>query len=213
MASMEISKSACFLRREISLFGMFPPNRNLLCRQGSGVFCGTKGLAMVDPPRDTIRLPAMTTVESATKILDTMLGHIGLPATIEVQETHDGPCLQIHSTDSKVLIGRDGDRLDDLQYLVNRILRRQIPKAERIKVDCEHFRSIREDQMAEEIREIAAKVKETGKPYQLRPFNAYYRRMVHNLLVDDPEIETHSPAGDDRLKRITISVKSSAPPA
>jgi spoIIIJ-associated protein len=155
----------------------------------------------------------MTTVESATKILDTMLGHLGLAATIEVQETHDGPCLQIHSTDSKVIIGRDGDRLDDLQYLVNRVLRRQFPKAERIKVDCEHFRTIREDQMAEEIREIAARVKETGKPHQLRPLNAYYRRMVHNLLIGDPEIETHSPEGDDRLKRITISAKSPAPSA
>ncbi len=155
----------------------------------------------------------MTTVETATKILDTMLGHLGLPATIEVQETHDGPCLQIHSTESKVIIGRDGDRLDDLQYLVNRILRRQFPKAERIKVDCEHFRTIREDRMAEEIREIAGRVKTTGKPHQLRPLNAYYRRMVHNLLIDDPEIETHSPEGDERLKQITISAKSPAPSA
>jgi len=167
---------------------------------------------MVDPPRDVIRLPAMTTVESANKILDTMLGHLGLAATIEVEETHDGPCLQIRSTDSKAIIGRDGDRLDDIQYLVNRILRRQFPKAERIKVDCEHFRTIREDQMAEEIREVAARVKETGKPYQLRPLNAYYRRMVHNLLIDDPEIETHSPEGDDRLKRITISARSASKP-
>jgi spoIIIJ-associated protein len=153
----------------------------------------------------------MTTVESATKILDTMLGHLGIAATIEARETDDGPCLQIHSTESKSIIGRDGDRLDDLQYLVNRILRRQFPKAERIKVDCEHFRTIREDQMAGEIREIAERVKATGKPHQLRPLNAYYRRMVHNILTGDPGIQTHSPEGDDRLKRITISAKS--PPA
>ena len=155
----------------------------------------------------------MTTVESATKILDTMLGHLGIAATIEVQETHDGPCLQISSTESTTIIGRDGDRLDDLQYLVNRILRRQFPKAERIKVDCEHFRTIREDQMVGEIKEIAARVKSTGMPHQLRPLNAYYRRMVHNILVDDPEIQTHSPEGDDRLKRITISAKPPSTPA
>jgi len=149
----------------------------------------------------------MTTSETAAKILDTMLGHLGLAATIEVQETADGLCLQIHSTDDKVIIGRDGERLDDLQYLVNRILRRQIPKAERIKVDCEHFRSIREDQMAAEIKDIAERVKLTGNSYQMRPLNAYYRRMVHHILVDDPLIKTHSPEGDDRLKRITISAK------
>jgi len=146
--------------------------------------------------------------EAAVKILDTMLGHLGLPATIEIEETSDGPCLQIRSTESQSIIGRDGDRLDDIQYLVNRILRRKFHKAERIKVDCEHFRSIREDKMAGEIREIAERVKATGKPHQLRPLNAYYRRLVHNLLVDDPEIVTHSPEGDDRLKRITISAKT-----
>ena len=149
----------------------------------------------------------MTTVETATKILDTMLGHLGLAATLEVQETHDGPCLQIHSTESQMIIGREGERLDDLQYLVNRILRRQFPKAERIKVDCEHYRTIREDQMAEEIQQIAERVKSTGNPYQMRPLNAYYRRLVHHILVDDPGIVTHSPDGDERLKRITISAK------
>jgi spoIIIJ-associated protein len=163
---------------------------------------------MIDPARDVIRLPAMTTVESATKILDTMLGHLGLASEIEVQETPDGPCLQVHSTDEKTIIGRDGERLDDIQYLVNRILPRQFTKAERIKVDCGHFRSIREDKMAEEIRDIATRVKTTGKPYQMRPLNAYYRRMVYHILTGDPEIECHSPEGEDRLKRITISAKA-----
>lgn len=153
----------------------------------------------------------MNTVESATKILDAMLGHLGLPATIEAQQTDDGPCLQIRSSESKVIIGRDGDRLDDLQYLTNRILRRKDPSAERIKVDCEHFRTIREDQMAAEIKEIAERVKTTGKPYPLRPLNAYYRRMVYQILADDPDIVTESPGGEERLKRITISPKT--PPA
>jgi spoIIIJ-associated protein len=154
----------------------------------------------------------MTTAESATKILDTMLGHLGFTATIELQETSDGPCLQIHSGESAAIIGKDGDRLDDLQYLVNRILRRHLPKAERIKVDCGHFRAIQEDQLNEEVRGIAERVKATGKPFQMRPLNAYYRRLVYNVLVGDPEIVSHSPQGDDRLKRITISAKSSSGP-
>lgn len=151
----------------------------------------------------------MTTVESATKILDTMLGHLGFTATIEVQETLDGPCLQIHSGESEAIIGKDGERLDDFQYLVNRILRRHSPKAERIKVDCSHFRSIQEDQLNDEIKGIAERVKASGKPFEMRPLNAYYRRLVHNILADDPQIVSHSPAGDDRLKRILISAKAS----
>lgn len=155
----------------------------------------------------------MTTVESAAKILDTMLGHLGFPATIEQQETHDGPCLQIHSSDSAALIGKDGDRLDDLQYLVNRILRKHFPKAGRIKVDCAHFRSIQEDHLHEEVRAISERVKATGKSFQMRPLNAYYRRLVYNVLVGDPQIVSHSPEGDNRLKRITISAKTTPDPA
>jgi spoIIIJ-associated protein len=149
----------------------------------------------------------MTTVESANKILDTMLGHLGFTATIEVQQSDDGPCLQIHSGESEALIGKDGDRLDDLQYLVNRIVRRHYPKAERIKVDCGHFRSIQEDHLSEEVKGIAERVKTTGKAFQMRPLNAYYRRLVYNILAGDPKITSHSPEGDDRLKRITISAK------
>ena len=118
--------------------------------------------------------------------------------------------LQISTTESKLLIGQDGDRLDDLQYLLNRILRKQFPKAERFKVDCEHFRTIREDKMAEEIRSIAERVKSTGNPYQIRPLNAYYRRMVYHILADYSGVETHSPEGEERLKQITISPKPAA---
>ncbi len=153
----------------------------------------------------------MTTVESATKILDTMLGHLGFTATIEVQDTHDGPCLQILSAESEAIIGKDGDRLDDFQYLVNRILRRHDLKAERIKVDCAHYRAIQEDHLNEEIKGMAERVKSTGKPLEVRPLNAYYRRLVHNILAADGQILSHSPSGDDRLKRITISLKQ--PPA
>ncbi|MCX6877878.1 MAG: single-stranded DNA-binding protein [Verrucomicrobia bacterium] len=150
----------------------------------------------------------MTAVEVAYKILDTMLGHLGFTATIEIQQTEDGPCLQIQTGESTALIGSDGDRLDDLQYLVNRILRRHFPKAERIKVDCEHFRSIQEDHLHEEVRSLAERVKTTGKSYQMRPLNAYYRRLVHNVLAQSPEVASHSPDGDDRLKRITISPRT-----
>ena len=151
----------------------------------------------------------MTAVDAANKILDTMLGHLGFAATIEVQQTDDGPCLQILTGESQALIGEDGDRLDDLQYLVNRLLRRHFPKAERIKVDCEHFRSMQEDRLQEEVRSIAERVKAASQPYHMRPLNAFYRRLVHNVLADHPDVVSHSPEGDDRLKRITISPKQS----
>ena len=68
----------------------------------------------------------MNAAELAEKILDSMLGHLGLASEIEVQETEDGLSLQIFSSEKEIIIGNNGDRLDDIQYLVNRILRRQI---------------------------------------------------------------------------------------
>ena len=149
----------------------------------------------------------MKAEEAARKILDTMLGHLGFPVTIEIQEGGDGPCLQILTSESEHLIGKDGERLDDLQYLVNRVLRRHFPDAGRVRVDCEHYRAIQEDHLVDEVRSVAERVRASGKPFRLRPLNAYYRRIVHNALADDPEVRSVSPGGDDRLKRITIQPK------
>jgi spoIIIJ-associated protein len=155
----------------------------------------------------------MTAAESAKRILDTMLGHLGFTATLEIQETEDGPAIQVMTNESELLIGKDGDRLDDFQYLVNRILRRHLPKAERIKVDCEHFRAMQEDKLSTEVKGIAERVKASGKAFRMRPLNAYYRRLVYNALLNEPEIEAHSPGGDDRLKRIAIQLKTPPTPS
>ncbi len=151
----------------------------------------------------------MTPPEAARKILDTMLGHLGFPVTIEIQETEEGPCLQVLTSESQYLIGRNGERLDDLQYLVNRVLRKHFPDAARVRVDCEHYRAIQEDKLAEEVNGLAERVKASGKPFRMRPLNAYYRRLVHNALVGHPEVESVSPQGNDRLKRITLRLKKS----
>ncbi|MFK7850583.1 MAG: protein jag [Akkermansiaceae bacterium] len=149
----------------------------------------------------------MSDAEHAQKILDAMLGHLGIVAEIQIQETDDGPCLQIFSAEKEAIIGKHGDRLDDIQYLVNRILRRESGEAGRVKVDCEHFRSMQEDQLQEEVRDLVELVKTQGKTYRMRPLNAYYRRLAYNVLSEEEGINATSPEGNDRLKRIAISPK------
>ena len=149
----------------------------------------------------------MKAAELAGKILDAMLGHLGLVAEIQIQETADGPCLQIFSSEKDTIIGNHGDRLDDIQYLVNRILHRQMPDAVRVKVDCEHFRSMQEDQLQQEVRDLVELVKTDGKTYRMRPMNAYYRRLAYNVIAEEEGISASSLSGDDRLKRIAISPK------
>lgn len=149
----------------------------------------------------------MKAAELAEKILDAMLGHLGIVAEIQIQETADGPCLQVFSSEKETIIGDHGDRLDDIQYLVNRILRRQMQDAGRVKVDCEHFRAMQEDNLQQEVRDLVELVRTQGKTYKMRPLNAYYRRLAYNVIAEEEGISASSPPGDDRLKRIEISPK------
>ncbi len=78
----------------------------------------------------------------------------------------------------------------------------------RIRIDCDHFRVRQEEKLVDTARELAEKAKDSGKPMKMRPLNAYHRRIVHNALIDDEEVETVSPRGEDRMKRILIRPKS-----
>ena len=149
----------------------------------------------------------MEELQGAHKILGDLLGKLGFSATIEEESSDDGVCLHISSEDSKLLIGKHGDRLDDLQYLVNRILQKQQPDAPRVRVDCDRYRADEEDRLVGQAQDLAEKAKDSGESMRMRPLNAYHRRIVHNALMDDDEVETVAPRGGDRLKRIEIRVK------
>lgn len=142
--------------------------------------------------------------ESPKEILDTLLGFLGFVVNIEEQRTNNALVLQIFTGESKRLIGRRGEVLDDIQYLVNRLVQAQDPDAPRVVVDVEHYRTMQEDELVDQVRRMAERVRITGKPIQLHPMNSYDRYIVHNLFKDDPEIATWSPSDDARVKRITI---------
>ena len=146
----------------------------------------------------------MSDAKQAEEVLDSVLSKLGFTYSIEQEEGEEGTVLQIRTEQGKYLIGRSGDRLDDIQYLVNRILQKKNPEADRVRIDCENYRVEQEQKLCETVLEAADKVKESGKPIRLKPLNAYYRRIAHNAVVDDPEIESTSPGGNDRMKRITL---------
>lgn len=146
-------------------------------------------------------MPVAATAEQA---LLSLLQSLGFEATVTIEENEDLITLQILSPDAKFLIGEEGDRLDDLQYLVNRMLQNQLPDAPRVKVDCDHYRERSEEKLIQKAKSLAERVLETGKPMRLQPLNAYHRRLVHNALKD-MGVSTSSEDTDSRFKRITIS--------
>src|SRR4026209_1538506 len=134
-------------------------------------------------------------------LLDTMLGYLGFVVQIE-ETTNEGgnPTLQIYTEESRRLIGRDGETLAATSVL----LQARAKNAEKVIVDCEHYRSMREDRIVHRVRELAERVRITGRSLQLEPMNSYERRLVHNAFKDDPEVATWSPSDSARIKQITL---------
>ena len=90
-------------------------------------------------------------------LLDTMLGYLGFVVDIE-ETTNEGgnATLQIYTEESRRLIGRNGETLEAIQFLLNRLLQARDKNAEKVIVDCEHYRSMREDRIVQR-REDAAR--------------------------------------------------------
>lgn len=141
---------------------------------------------------------------SPKEILDTILGYLGFAVQIEEQPGEHGLVLQIYTSDADLLVGRNDETLEDLQYLLNRLIQSEDPKAPRVTVDVEHRRAMRNDRLIEHMRAIAGLVKERGKPLQTEPLNAYDRWLVHQAFKDDAEIMSWSPDDHARMKRITL---------
>ena len=140
-------------------------------------------------------------------LLDTLLGYLGFAVQIEELEGEHGLVMQIYTSDADLLTVPNDETLEDLQYLLNRLLQAENPDAPRVTVDVEHRRAMRNDRLIEKMRAIAGLVKERGKPLQTEPLNAYDRWLVHQAFKDDREIQSWSPDDHARMKRITLRLR------
>ncbi len=139
-----------------------------------------------------------------------MLGLLGFICEIQESEDEYGVHLQIYSSEKERLLGHGGELLEDIQLLLNRVLQAKDKNARKVQVDIEHYRSMKEDALAQRVRQVAEVVRQTGRSYQLEPMNAYERRIVHNAFKDDPAVMTWSPPDDARVKRITLKRRPQA---
>ena len=133
-----------------------------------------------------------------------MLGHLGLVFEVEEMEPTGRHVLNIHTREAGRLIGRDGHTVEDLQYLLNRILNRNDEGAANVIVDVEGHRKREKLDFIGRVRLHADDVRRSGRPYRLPAMNSYDRRLVHQAFADDPEIGTESEEGAARLKHVTL---------
>src|SRR4051794_8573522 len=97
--------------------------------------------------------------------LDTMLGLLGFVCQIEETTDEHGIHLQVYTGDKDRLIGHDGALLEDIQVLLNRILQAREKQAPKVQVDIEHYRSMKDDSLAQRVRHVADVVRQTGRSY------------------------------------------------
>lgn len=143
--------------------------------------------------------------ELAKEKANSVLLPLGFRFSLSSEEYEDGVLLMISGPDARFIIGEEGDRLDDLQYLINRLVQTEWETAPRVRVDCDHYRERAETRLLRRARSRAERVLQTGKPIMMERLNAYQRRLVHNAMAKIPGIVTQSEESESRFKRITIS--------
>ena len=136
--------------------------------------------------------------------LEQILQHLGFDATVEEKQIEDGLLLDVHTEESGRLIGRQGQTLADLQYILNRILFQQEVGAPRVTVDVGGYRAQAEQALVKKAQEAAEKVRRWGDIVELEPMNAFERRIIHHTLKDDPGVETYSVEVEGTAKKAVL---------
>jgi spoIIIJ-associated protein len=143
-------------------------------------------------------------LSSAKEILETLLERVQEKATVSVHQEDDRISLRIETDDAGLLIGKQGQTLDALQYLVTKMLAKKSRRKVRITIDVEAYRARHNEALAHLAQKYGDKVKKSGRPIILSPMNPYDRRIVHMALQDDKELKTMS-RGEGLYKKVVIS--------
>jgi spoIIIJ-associated protein len=136
--------------------------------------------------------------------LETILQLLGFSATVEEHPLEDGFLLDVKTDDSGRLIGRQGQTLSDLQYITNRMLFQQDQACPKVMVDVSGYRAQAREALVKKAKEAAEKVRRWGDVVELEPLSAFDRRIVHNAIKDDPDIETHSVEVEGSDKKVIL---------
>jgi spoIIIJ-associated protein len=145
--------------------------------------------------------------ESAQEVLQKILDGIeaGGKAVLK-SASEDHIDLDIVDGDAAILIGKHGQTIDAMQYLVNVIVNRQSRARLRISLDTEGYRARREEALRNQALFLADKVKQSGQEAVLEALHANERRIIHTTLADDPDVYTYS-EGQEPERYVVISPK------
>ena len=114
--------------------------------------------------------------------------------------------IDLSGDDMGILIGKRGQTLDSLQYLVSLVVNKDSEDYLRVKVDTENYRKRRQDTLENLAKNISFKVKRTKRAVSLEPMNPYERRIIHSALQNDRFVTTHS-EGEEPFRHVVVTMK------
>ena len=149
----------------------------------------------------------LTAKERAGEFLEKVFAAMEIQVGVNIVENQEDGVMNIDLSgeDMGVLIGKRGQTLDSLQYLVSLVVNKGEEDYVRVKVDTENYRQRRKDTLENLAKNISQKVKRTGKTITLEPMNPYERRVIHSALQGDRYVETHS-EGEEPFRRVVVAL-------
>ena len=170
---------------------------------------GSAGFLGIGAKPAIIRARKEVTLEDkAVGFLKQVFEAMSLPVEIQVSYNDEEKEMSINlvGEDMGILIGKRGQTLDSLQYLVGMVVNKGSEGYIRVKLDTENYRSRRKETLETLAKNIAYKVKRTKRSVSLEPMNPYERRIIHAALQNDKYVTTRS-EGEEPFRQVVIALK------
>lgn len=142
----------------------------------------------------------------AVEFLNEVFHAMELTVTIKTAVKGDMLDVELVGDEMGILIGKRGQTLDSLQYLLSLVVNKNSDNYVKVKVDTENYRQRRKETLENLAKNIAFKVKRTKRPVSLEPMNAFERRVIHSALQNDKYVTTKS-EGEDPYRHVVVSLK------
>lgn len=147
----------------------------------------------------------MNLSEIAINFLNNVFEKMNLEVKVDVNlDESNSMNIDLSGPNMGVLIGKRGQTLDSLQYLISLVVNKEADSYIRVKLDTENYRLRRKETLEILAVNLASKVKKTGKKFSLEPMNPYERRIIHYTLQDNKFVETHS-EGEEPYRKVIIT--------
>lgn len=153
----------------------------------------------------------MTIQDKIEKFLKDVAHAMGIEVRVEIKEDSEPNTynVELFGDEMGILIGKRGQTLDSLQYLVNLACNKDSEDYIKIKIDTEDYRKRRKETLENLAKNISFKVKKTRRPVSLEPMNPFERRVIHSALQQDKYVTTHS-EGDEPYRHVVVTYKREA---